>query len=256
MEVKACDRRNCAGGSFCCGDLPKQGDQRQQTSSLGTGSFKRIRKRIRHALDLRWKEMAASVSHRKRPRGNEKQKMVDLAEDVLTRLFVTKKLLPEPLVKLAIKSDNKRLLARLVNAHVRGVNPLIDGIGFWILACFDQLDPIFSRPFYCLAYVHKKLPGLSKWRDAAAATFVAFVEGKPKLLSLRVPKEDPNWRAYRRPYQFYKKRRQNLGAHPHKHPVITAAHWDQNGDVLYVASETDGWGWEICRFIPRQNQRD
>jgi hypothetical protein len=207
------------------------------------------RRRIGHAIAFRSNPMLASISTRKRPRGdNEKQKIADLREELLTRLFVTKKSLPEHFVNLALRSGNKRLLARLVSAHVRGVNPLLDDVDLLSLTCWDQLGPIFLRPFYCFAYVHKDLPGLIKWREAAAAIFIAFVEENESFYSLeaRPTDEHPN----RRPYQTYRARRKNLDLHPHKRPVITGAIWDKERDVLHLASEADGWAWEIYRFMP------
>jgi hypothetical protein len=207
------------------------------------------RRRISHAIAFRTNPILASISTRKRPRGdNEKQRIADLGEELLTRLFVTKKSLPESFVNQALRSGNKRFLSRLVNAHVRGVNPLLDDVDLLSLTCWDQLSPIFLRPFYCLAYVHKELPGLVKWREAAAAIFTAFVEENESFYSLaaRPTGEHPN----RRPYQSYRARRKNLDLHPHKRPMITGAIWDKERDVLHLASESDGWAWEIYRFMP------
>jgi hypothetical protein len=94
------------------------------------------RRRIGNAIAFRTNPMLASISARKRPRGdNEKQKIADLSEELLTRLFVTKKSLPESFVNLALRSGNKRFLARLVSAHVRGVNPLLDDVDLLTLTC-------------------------------------------------------------------------------------------------------------------------
>jgi len=131
---------------------------------------------------------------------------------------------------------------------LKGVNPLFDDVDYTILDCYDQLNPIFRWPFVGFAYVEKELPGLSKWRDAAAALFIAFVAKDETFYSqaARPTKEHPN----RRPYRRYKGRRENLDLHPDKRPVITRAHWDRNEDVLSVASKADGWAWEIWRFSP------
>jgi hypothetical protein len=213
------------------------------------------RRRIGHAIGFRTNPMLASVSARKRPRGdNEKQRIADLGEELLTRLFVTKKSLPEPLVNAALRSGNKRFLARLVSAHIRGVNPLFDDVDFLTLTCWDQLDAIFLRRFYCFAYVHKELPALSKWREAAAAVFIAFVEEDESFYSREARPTDQH--RYRRPYQTYRGRRKNLDLHPRKRPVITGAIWDKKRDVLHLASEADGWAWEMYRFMPTTNQRN
>ena len=166
---------------------------------------------------------------------------------MLTRVFVTKKLLPDFLIDMALKK-------KLVDAYINPANPLLDDADILISACWDQLHAIFSWPFVGYTYVHKDLPGLSKWRDAAAAIFIAFVLNDETFYSqtARPTTEHPN----RRPYQLYKKRRQNLDLHPHKRPVIRGASWDRYRDVLHVNSKADGWGWEIWRFFPTQNQRD
>jgi hypothetical protein len=206
-------------------------------------------KRMKHALNFRLKQMAASISSRKRLRGdNEKQKTEDLMKQVAVRFFVWKDHLPDFLIRAARKRNDPDFLARLANAHRKGVNPLFDEIDITILACWDALDWLFSRSFFAFAYVDKSLPGLSKWRDAPAAAFIAFTEQNPNLYSqaAKPTKDFPN----RRPYQTYKKRRQNLDLFPSKRTIITAAHWDQHGDVLHVASEAEEWGWEIYRFIP------
>jgi hypothetical protein len=53
-----------------------------------------------------------------------------------------------------------------------------------------------------------------------------------------------------RPYSLYKKRRQNLDLHSHKRGfVITEARWDRSKNVLYMASEADGWAWELRTFF-------
>lgn len=122
----------------------------------------------------------------------------------------------------------------------------LDRVDLSILACWDDIHSIFSlRGPTCfgVAHVDKKLPGLSKWRDAAAAACVAFIEQRPDLCSPEATPtiDHPN----RRPYQTYKKRRQNLDLHPSKNAIITAAEWDQDRDILRVACGFR-WGWEIA----------
>ena len=143
------------------------------------------RRRIGHAIAFRTNPMLGSLSTRKRPRGDdEKQKIADLCEELLTRLFVTKKSLPEHLVKLALRSGNKRLLARLVNAHVKGVNPLLDDVDLLILTCWDQLGPIFSAPLL-LCIRAEKTPRAYKVAGSCRGDLHRFRGGERKFLFAR-----------------------------------------------------------------------
>ena len=147
-------------------------------------------------------------------------------------------------------SGATKWLARFSERKKRYVAIQLDRVDLSILACWDEINFIFSRrgpTCFGVAHVDKKLPGLSKWRDAAAAACVAFIEQRPDLCSLNATgtKDNP----HRRPYQTYKKRRQNLDLHPSKNAIITAAEWDQDRDILRVAWGA-GWGWESSQLIP------
>jgi hypothetical protein len=206
--------------------------------------------RLDHAVHFQVKKMRRSISSRKRLRGeNRKEKILDLAKDLAIRHYVSKDDPPDFLIGMAAENHDLNLSRRAARAHVKGVNPLFDDVDYTILFCWDRLHSIFEWPFSGFAYVEHELPGLSKWRDAAAALFIAYVAKDETFYSqaARPTKEHPN----RRPYYRYKGRRKNLDLHPDKRPVITRAHWDRHEDILCVASKADGWGWQIVRFNRR-----
>jgi hypothetical protein len=219
-------------------------------------SLNQVVKRTRHALDFRVKKMVAKVSSRRRLRGeSKKQKVSHLVKDALIRFLVSKQHLPLFLIPM-FQDDDVDFSHRVAKAHVEGVNPLFDGVDWTILLGWDELSPIFScLQFIADAFVDKPLPGLKKWRDAAAAVLIAFVARDEAFCSTpSVPRREyPRWRKehpHWRPYQNYKGRRQNLDLRPHKRPVITGAIWNKERDILHIASDADGWGWEIHRFNP------
>ncbi len=218
-------------------------------------------KRTRHALDFRLKKMVAKISSRRRLLGeSKKEKVANLMKDAAIRLFVSKQHLPHFLIPTSIQNDDVDFSHRVAKAHVEGVNPLFDGVDWTILLGWDDIRPIcFCLQFIAFDYVGKPLPGLKKWSDAGAALFIAFVtkdEGfyseppVPRAEHRSWRNEHPNWR----PYQRYTGRRKNLDLHPHKRPLIANAAWDQDTDVFHVASEADGWGWEIHRFNPHAHR--
>jgi hypothetical protein len=200
---------------------------------------------VKHAVSFREKQAAATLSSRKRPRGeNEKERMRDLMKHLRVRLLAS--LSPDHLIRLVQTHAGRDFVDCALEAY-KGANPLFDIADWLIMACWDNLDRIFQGPFCCFAYVEKEPPGLSKWRDRAAAVFVDFVRGVSRFYdgSKKARAEDPQ----ARPYALYKKRRQNLDLHPHKRPVITEARWDRSKNVLYMASEADGWAWELRAFF-------
>jgi hypothetical protein len=218
-------------------------------------------KRTRHALDFRLKKMVAKVSSRRRLLGeSKKEKVANLMKDAAIRFFVSKQYLPHFLIPTSIQNDDVDFSHRVAKAHVEGVNPLFDGVDWTILLGWDDIHPIcFCLQFIALDYVGKPLPGLKKWGDAGAALFIAFVTKDESFYSQApVPTAQhrswrnahPNWR----PYQRYAGRRKNLDLHPHKRRLIANAVWDQHRDVFHVASEADGWGWEIHRFNPHAHR--
>ncbi len=217
-------------------------------------SLNQIAKRTQHALDFRLKKMASKVSFRKRLRGeSKKQKIADLMKNVAIRLFVSKQYLPGFIIRAATKDEDTDFSRRAALAHVKGVNPLFDDVDLTILLCWDRLYIGFlPGQFVGFAYEETELPGLKKWRDAAAALFIAFVKQDETFYSqaARPTKENP----HRRPHHRYKGRRKELDLHPHKRPLITNAAWDRGRDVLNLASEVDRWGWEIHRFNPQAHR--
>jgi hypothetical protein len=219
---------------------------RRELKKLGTAWLEAPPvKRIKHAVKFREKQMAATLSSRKRPRGaNEKERMYDLMKHIRVRLLAS--VSPDDLIRLVQSRPGRDdFVDRAIKAYAEGVNPLFDIADWLIMSCWDRLDPIFRGPFYCGAYVDKELPGLKKWHDRAAAAFVAFVLGDLRFyLEEKRATHDP----FARPYHLYKKRRQNLDLHPDKPLVITGADWDRSKPVLHLASEADGWAWELKTF--------
>jgi hypothetical protein len=209
-------------------------------------------RRIGRAVNFRIKDMARTLLSRRRLRGEtKKEKIEELVKHVWIRSFVSKKAKFSGLIKWAQKRGDSSFLLDIEKASQKGVNPLFDAADILILANWDLFEAVFCSSlnfFIGFTYTEKRLPGLIEWRDGAAALFLAFVLGDESFYTenAKPTTQHPS----RRRYHKYKKRRQLLDLRPSRPPVIINALWDQGRDVLYLASEPDGWGWEIDCFYP------
>ena len=179
------------------------------------------------------------------------------------------------LVSIATKRNDDvdvELLHLFCGAFTDGVKPLFDSTDFSILRFWDGFE--FLPPFFkIVAHGHTMselfvtantpdvtgemldaqtilkmfIPGLAKWREAAAAAFIRFIEEIPDLYSeyAKPTTEHP----HRRKYQTYKSRRKRLGLGPDKKPIVTGAKYDFGADILTITKRLGG-DVEIHRFVP------
>src|SRR5205823_450785 len=198
-------------------------------------------KRLAHALIIRANERLRGVT--------EKQDAERIRKELALKFCGPK--IPistfQSSVNYAVERNDVEFLDLLCDAYRHGVKPLFDYIDTSILLFWDGLEFLLTRrapPFFKMVargytisavgigsalvmttanppdvnddVAHKffELPGLAKWRDAAAAAFIAFLEERPDLYSecAKPTKEHP----HRRKYQTYKSRRKRLGLRPHK----------------------------------------
>ena len=240
----------------------------------------RFAKRLAHALIFRANE---------RLRGETEKQDVDRICKELALKFCGPKISTsdfQSLARWAAERNDVELLARLCKVYKCGVKPLFDGIDFSILRFWDGLEFLLIRrapPFFKMVargytmsavgigsalnvttapppdvnddVAHKffELPGLAKWREAAAAAFIAFIEEIPNLYSeyAKPTKEHP----HRRQYQTYKTRRKRLDLRPDEKPIVTGAKYDSGADILTITKRLGG-DVEIHRFVPTTIQHD
>ena len=242
----------------------------------------RFLKRVKHAAHFRENERLRNAT--------DKQNVERIKKKVAVRLFgqfVGPKISSstfQRLVSVATKRNDVdvEFVHQLCDASTRGVKPLFDDTDLSILLFWDGLELLLFRAstfFTIVVHGHTMselfvtantpdvtgemldaetilkmfIPGLAKWRDAAAAAFIRFIEGRSDLCSeyAKATKEHP----HRRQYQTYKSRRKRLGLRPHKKPIVTGAKYDSGADTLTITKRLGG-DVEIHRFVPTTIQHD
>jgi hypothetical protein len=238
----------------------------------------RFLKRVKHAAHFRENERLRNATDKQNVERIKKKVAVQLVGQLVGPKISSSTF--QRLVSAATKRNDVdvELLHQLCGAFTHGVKPLFDDTDLSILRFWDGFE--FLPPFFkivahgrtmselfvtantpdvtgemldAVTILKMFIPGLAKWRDAAAAAFIRFIEGRSDLCSeyAKATKDHP----HRRQYQTYKSRRKRLGLRPHKKPIITAAKYDSGADILIITKRLGG-DVEIHRFVPTTIQHD
>jgi hypothetical protein len=119
---------------------------------------------VKHAVNFRKRQMAVTLSSRKRPRGeNEKDRRRDLMKHLRVRLFAS--LSPDHLIRLVQTHADRDFVDCALKAY-NGANPLFDIADWLIMACWDNLGRISRARFAALHTWEKSSQGFQSGATA------------------------------------------------------------------------------------------